>query len=184
MLFLAGFLEHVQKGFLSNFLYVLSSMYHQEVCQREKTLISNVIPEQVQEASLLQIDCHVIIYSPSGFIPRLFYYPMLSFRKHRILTTSPTYVYLLSSHLLSHLLATCVSQESNNCANLLFDTCALYKSVPEYSCVCNNLALSHEGANIIIRRLAPIMPPTPHNTHSVTHSLYKSTILNYQVLGS
>ena len=61
MLFLAGFLEHFQKGFLSNFLYVLSLMYHQEVRQREKTLISNVIPEQVQEASLLQIDCHVII---------------------------------------------------------------------------------------------------------------------------
>ena len=122
------------------------------------------------------------IYSPSGFIPRLFYYPMLSFRKHRILTTSPTYVYLLSSHLLSHLPATCVSQESNNCANLLFDTCALYKSVPEYSCVCNNLALSHEGANIIIRRLASIMPPTPHNTHSVTHSLYKSTILGIRVI--
>ena len=29
--------------------------------QREKTLISKVIPEYVQEASLLQIDCHVII---------------------------------------------------------------------------------------------------------------------------
>ena len=62
MLFLAGFLEHVQKGFLSTFLYVLSSMYHQEVRQREKTLISNVIPEQVQEASLLQIDYHVIVF--------------------------------------------------------------------------------------------------------------------------
>ena len=88
---------------------------------------------------------------------------------------------LLSSHLLSHLPATCVSQESNNWANLLFDTCALYKRVPEYSCVCDNLALSHEGANIIIRRLASIMPPTPHNTHSVTHSLYKSIILGSRV---
>ena len=29
--------------------------------QREIFLISNVIPEEVQEASLLQIDCHVII---------------------------------------------------------------------------------------------------------------------------
>ena len=64
MLFLAGFLEHVQKGFLSTFLYVLSSMYHQEVRQREKTLISNVIPEQVQEASLLQIACQMILYFP------------------------------------------------------------------------------------------------------------------------
>ena len=64
MLFLAGFLEHLQKGFLSNFLYVLSSMYQQEVRQRERTLISNVIPEQVQDASLLQIDCHVIILQP------------------------------------------------------------------------------------------------------------------------
>ena len=36
MLFLAGFLEHLQKGFLSNFLYVLSSMYHQIVRQRGK----------------------------------------------------------------------------------------------------------------------------------------------------
>ena len=61
MLFLAGFLEHLQKGFLSIFLYVLSSMYQQEVRQREKTLISNVIPEQVQDGSLLQIDCHVIL---------------------------------------------------------------------------------------------------------------------------
>ena len=61
MLFLAGFLKHLQKGFLSIFLYVLSSMYQQEVRQREKTLISNVIPEQVQDASLLQIYCHVII---------------------------------------------------------------------------------------------------------------------------
>ena len=66
MLFLAGFLEHLQKGFLSNFLYVLSFMYHQEVRQREKTLISYVIPEQVQEASLLQIDCHVIIWKKSS----------------------------------------------------------------------------------------------------------------------
>ena len=61
MLLLAGFLEHLQKGFLSIFLYVLSSIYHQEVRQSEKTSISNVIPEQVQEASLLQINCHVII---------------------------------------------------------------------------------------------------------------------------
>ena len=30
--------------------------------QREKTLISNVIPEYLQEASLLQIDCQMIIY--------------------------------------------------------------------------------------------------------------------------
>ena len=56
-----GFLEHAQKGFLSTFLYVLSSMYHQEVRQREKTLISNVIPEQIQEASLLQITIHLVI---------------------------------------------------------------------------------------------------------------------------
>ena len=58
---LAFFQKVFQKGSLSNFLYVLSSIYHQEVRQREKTLISNVIPEQVQEASLLQIDFHVII---------------------------------------------------------------------------------------------------------------------------
>ena len=72
MLFLAGFLEHVQKGFLSTFLYVLSSMYHQEVRQREKTLISNVIPEQIQEASLLQIDCHVIISFVSLLVQSVF----------------------------------------------------------------------------------------------------------------
>ena len=61
MLFLAGFLEHVQKGFLSNFLYVLSSMYHQEVRQREKTTISNVIPDMKQNLSLLQISSQLII---------------------------------------------------------------------------------------------------------------------------
>ena len=43
--FLEGFLEHVEKGFISTFLYVLSSMDQKEVRQRKKTSISNEIPE-------------------------------------------------------------------------------------------------------------------------------------------
>ena len=68
--FLEGFLEHVQKGFLSTFLYVLYSIDQQEVRQRKITSISNVIPELKQNPSLLQISCQCLILQIVRKLPR------------------------------------------------------------------------------------------------------------------